>query len=298
MQAWIKAIRLRTLPLAWASLSMGASLAYLQGAFRWDIYLLSLLTAFLLQIVSNLANDYGDAASGIDGAHREGPSRTIQAGLIRPEKMKRAILLTGTLAFCSGLALVFLAFADWQIILVFVCVGVLAIIAALKYTMGQNPYGYSGFGDVFVLVFFGWVGVAGATYLYDQVWLWENLLPATSLGLMAVAVLNVNNIRDIQSDRLNGKFSIPVRIGRQAAVRYHVIVLALAMICLLVFALLRDFGTWQWMFALAAPLLVKNGVGVARQTEAAKLDPYLKQMALTTLVLVLLFILGNFLARL
>jgi 1,4-dihydroxy-2-naphthoate octaprenyltransferase len=291
---WIKAIRLRTLPLAWASLTMGASLAHLGGHFEWTIYVLSLLTAFSLQIASNLANDYGDAASGLDGTHREGPARTIQAGLITKAQMKRGIVLACLFALGFGLSLVYVAFVDWIKIVAFVFLGLIAIVASLKYTMGKNPYGYSGWGDVFVFIFFGWVGVGGSFYLYAGQWDSMVLLPASSLGLMAVAVLNVNNIRDIASDRKSGKFSIPVRIGREKAVVYHGMILLFSQLLVVGFGVYQQFHGFQWMFLLVIPLLRRNWVGVQTKTEAMELDPFLKQMAVATLIYVMLFVLGNF----
>lgn len=289
---WIKALRLRTLPLAWACLTMGAALAHVWGVFDWGIYVLSLLTAFSLQIASNLANDYGDAVSGLDGAHRQGPARTVQAGLITKAQMKSAILVACLAALFFGLWLVYRALLDWVTIVVFVTIGLISIAAALKYTMGKNPYGYSGWGDLFVLIFFGWVGVGGSFYLYFGGWTWAVFLPASSLGLLAVAVLNVNNIRDIESDRLSGKYSIPVRIGRARAVVYHGFLLFSALALLIIFAWMSAFAYQQYLFVLAAPLLVKNFLAVRATHEPMALDPYLKQMALATLLVVVLFVIG------
>lgn len=290
---WIKAIRLRTLPLAWASLTMGGILAHLDGQFDWVIYGLSVATAFALQILSNLANDYGDATSGLDGEHRVGPSRTMQEGLITKSQMKRAIAFTAILSLGLGVALVYLALGDWRLIVGFIVLGLLSILAAVKYTMGDNPYGYSGWGDVFVLVFFGWVGVMASHFLYTNQFDWLTILPASSLGLMAVGVLNVNNIRDIESDKLSGKYSIPVRIGRKAAVVYHGIVLFLAMATMCLFAWLREFSGLQWLFLGATPLLILNWVKVRKYDDPQKLDPFLKQMALSTLLFVILFLIGT-----
>lgn len=293
IRSWIKAARLRTLPLAWAALTMGATLAYLEGAFHWNIYLLSLLTAFSLQILSNFANDYGDARSGLDGEHRAGPSRTIQDGLISSGQMKVAILIMIILSLGSGVLLVLNSLANPQIIVVFLCLGLASIVAAMKYTMGKNPYGYTGWGDFFVLVFFGWLGVGGSYYLFTGFIDWAVLLPASSLGLMAVGVLNVNNIRDIESDRQSGKYSIPVRIGRDRAIIYHGIILISAVLLMVGYSVIMDHQGSDWTYLLVLPLLIKNWNGVRSNSDAEKLDPFLKQMALTTLALVVLFILGT-----
>jgi len=292
MNPWIKAIRLRTLPLAWASLSMGAILAHLDDAFNAVIYLLSVLTAFGLQIASNLANDYGDAVTGLDGDSRAGPKRAVQQGLISREQMEKAIIAACAVSFVMGVALIFLAFDSWTLRTIFLALGLASIVAALRYTMGKNPYGYVGWGDVYVLIFFGWMGVLGSYFLYTQTFSWPVVLPASTLGLFAVAVLNVNNIRDIASDKISGKYSIPVRIGRKNAVIYHIIILFIAFACVCAFAWLRDFDIHGWLFVLVCPLLIFNALGVSRQTEPDRLDPFLKQMAISTLLFVVLFGLG------
>ena len=289
MNSWIKAIRPRTLPLAWACLTLGGVLAHMEGNFKGSIYGLSVFTAFCLQILSNLANDYGDAESGLDGPNREGPSRTIQEGLITKQQMKVAIGLMIVLSFISGLLLIYVSFEDWEWMISFLGLGLLSIWAAIKYTMGKNPYGYSGWGDLFVLIFFGWVGVGGSLFLYNQNFHWINLLPATSLGLFSVAVLNVNNIRDIESDKKSGKYSIPVRIGREAAIRYHGLILIVAISCSIAFALLREFQDFQWIFMLVLPFLIRNWNGIQKNKSPHKIDPFLRQMAFITLFFVVLF---------
>jgi 1,4-dihydroxy-2-naphthoate octaprenyltransferase len=219
VKAWISAFRLRTLPLALASIFLGSFIAAAHGAFDWLIFSLCVLTTLFLQILSNLANDYGDSIHGADGEHREGPSRAVQAGLISATQMKKAMTVFGVLSFITGVLLIYTAFqAQWWLALIFLGLGLGAIYAAIRYTAGKNPYGYKGLGDLFVLLFFGLVGVGGSYFLYTQVLDWFILLPATGCGLLAVGVLNVNNIRDIKSDEVSGKRSIPVRIGRENAV--------------------------------------------------------------------------------
>ena len=222
MNTWIKAFRLRTLPLAFSSILMAAFLAYYSGHFQVLILVLSLFTTLFLQVLSNLANDYGDAVSGVDGSDRGGPKRAVQSGAITRGQMKIAIILCAFLAFISGFILIIYVFRDhWLNLLVFLTLGIGAIAAAIKYTMGSNPYGYSGFGDLFVFIFFGLVGVFGGYYLFNRDLEIIFLLPAISCGLLSVGVLNVNNIRDISSDRKAGKRSIPVIIGKEKAIIYH-----------------------------------------------------------------------------
>ena len=293
IRPWISAARPRTLPLALASIGMGGFLAASEQQFRWDIFMLSALTTIFLQILSNLANDYGDSVHGADHVGREGPVRAVQSGSISPTAMKWAIGVFAGLSFGSGVALLWRALPAGQTtFLVFLGLGLLAIGAAITYTSGGKPYGYAGLGDVSVLIFFGLVGVMGSYYLYTLEWRWEHFLPALSCGFFSTAVLNVNNIRDINTDKVAGKRSIPVRLGRERAVMYHWGLLVLGILCSVVYVLLDFNSYYQWLFVVCVPLLFRNGQAVKYQRTAAELDPYLKQMALTTLLYVVTFGLG------
>ncbi|MBV6643390.1 MAG: 1,4-dihydroxy-2-naphthoate polyprenyltransferase [Cyclobacteriaceae bacterium] len=291
---WLQAFRLRTLPLALSSILMGSLLAVSHGYFDTAIFLLGVLTTIFLQILSNLANDYGDAKSGIDGMDRKGPSRTVQAGLIEKQEMKRMLYVFVVLSLISGISLIVLALGDqWMKGLMFFILGLGAIAAAINYTVGKSPYGYSGWGDLFVLMFFGFVGVLGSYFLLSgQLTPWL-ILPAISTGLFSVAVLNLNNIRDIESDRKNGKFSIPVRLGRTRAVIYHYLLLVLGMVSAITYVIFEGTAWYSWAFLLVVPLLIVNARAVSVKKEASDLDPYLKQMAISTLFFVLLFGFGQ-----
>lgn len=292
IKPWIHAFRLRTLPLALSSIGMGGFLAAANDAFRVDIFLLCILTTIFLQITSNLANDYGDSIHGADSEHRQGPSRAVQSGLISSSQMRRAVILFVMLCLVSGLSLLFVAFGlNWNAILFFFGLGLLSILAAIGYTVGKKPYGYIGLGDLSVLIFFGLVGVLGSYYLFTKSFSWYELLPALSCGFFSIAVLNINNIRDIDSDRTAGKFSIPVRIGRQKAILYHWFLLLTGISCSIIYTVLTYKSPWQLIFLLTVPLFVKNGIAIGSKPSTA-LDPYLKQMAITTLFFVLLFGLG------
>lgn len=294
---WLRAFRLRTLPLALSSIAMGGFLAGRANAFRWDVFLLCVLTTIFLQILSNLSNDYGDSIHGADSVNRKGPVRAVQSGAISPKQMRAAIILFGAFSLVSGIALLLLAFeGQWQAMLFFLFLGLLSIAAAITYTIGRKPYGYAGLGDAAVLIFFGLVGVLGSYYLFTQQLSWPQVLPALSMGLLSIAVLNVNNIRDIESDRLAGKYSIPVRLGRRKAVVYHWILLGVAVMCALLYSALTFDSGLQLLFLLAVPLFVANGRAVSREPSEL-LDPYLRQMALSTLVFVLLFGAGLVLSR-
>ncbi len=296
MKHWIQAFRLRTLPLALASIGMGTFLAASAGHFRADIFVLCALTTILLQVLSNLANDYGDSIHGADSEERKGPKRAVQSGTITKKAMKHAMTLFVLLAFESGMLLIYVAFGwSTNAFLVFGGLGILAIIAAITYTAGYRPYGYAGLGDISVLLFFGIVAVMGSSYLYEQIINPLYILPALSTGLFSVAVLNLNNIRDIDSDKLAGKNSIPVRLGRKRAVVYHNVLLFVGFLSSAIYVLLNYASPWQLLFLLVLPLLWKNAEAVKYKEAAAELDPYLKQMALTTLVFVLLFGVGQLL---
>lgn len=291
-KSWITAFRLRTLPLAFSGWLVGVAIASSQQTLDQLTAGLTLITAFLLQILSNLANDYGDAVSGVDSDQRSGPSRMVQTGAITKAAMGRAIVVLSVLTLISGCSLLYLAFPDDFIsAMVFLVIGLVGIAAAIKYTVGKNPYGYAGFGDVFVFLFFGIVLVFGTYYLQTQQFDWEVLLPAVSLGCFSIGVLNVNNIRDIESDLASGKYSIPVRIGKKNAIIYHVLLLQGGVVAAIVYTLLNYQGWSQFLFLLANVLLVLN-IKAVRNKPATELDPYLKQMALSTLLFALLFATG------
>ncbi len=292
LKSWLQAFRLRTLPLALSSIGMGGFLAAANDAFRIDIFLLCIATTIFLQITSNLANDYGDSIHGADSDQRKGPSRAVQSGLISSAQMRRAVIVFILLCLISGLSLLYVAFGlNWNAILFFFGLGVLSILAAIGYTVGRKPYGYMGLGDLSVLIFFGLVGVLGSYYLFTKSFSWFEMLPALSCGFFSIAVLNINNIRDIDSDREAGKFSIPVRIGREKAIWYHWFLLFAGIASSIIYTILNFRSASQLIFLLTIPLFIKNGIAIQSRPSSA-LDPYLKQMAISTLLFVLLFGLG------
>ena len=290
-EAWLHAVRLRTLPLALASIFAGSFLAQWQGSFRWEVLILASFTTIFLQILSNLANDYGDSIHGADSSARTGPIRAVQSGVISLQEMKRAMIVMGALSLLSGILLIYISLPDWKYFLGFLSLGLAAIWAAIRYTSGKNPYGYAGFGDIFVFLFFGIVGVSGTYFLHALEAKPFILLIALSLGCFSTAVLNINNIRDIDSDRLAGKLSIPVRIGRTNAIHYHWTLMVLGNVSLGFFALLN-----QTYFPLLAffmlPWMVSISQGIQSASGALEIDPYLKKMALSTLIWTLLFGVG------
>ena len=190
-------MRLRTIPLAISSILMGSFLSAADGLFRWEVLLFASMTAIFLQVLSNLANDYGDSIHGADSADREGPSRSVQTGAISASTMKSAIAVFAVLSLCSGIALIFLSDLSTKESWLFFGLGLAAIAAAYYYTNGSRPYGYSGLGDISVFLFFGMLGVLGTYYLHTGSFGGILILPAMTVALFSVAVLNVNNIRDM-----------------------------------------------------------------------------------------------------
>lgn len=296
MRNWISAFRLRTLPLALSSVAMTGFLATAVQAFQWSIFLLCISTTVFLQILSNLANDYGDSIHGADSADRKGPLRAVQSGKISAAQMKMGMGVFVVLSFVSGISLLFVSFGlDWHALLFFLALGILCILAAIAYTVGKKPYGYAGLGDISVFIFFGLVGVMGSLYLFTHTVKAHYLLPAISCGLFSVGVLNINNIRDMESDMKAGKYSVPVRIGRVNAVRYHWFLLTGGLLSTVIFVVVDFVSPWQFLFLLSAPAFLKIGLNVQRKP-SHELDPYLKFMALSTLLFVILFGAGQILA--
>lgn len=288
-KAWVSAFRLRTLPLSLSCIGMAGFLAAYAQKFDAAIFALCCVTTIFLQILSNLANDYGDSVNGADHAGRKGPQRAVQSGAISLTSMRNAVILFVLLSLASGISLLFISFGNnWNAILVFFGLGLLSILAAIGYTVGKKPYGYIGLGDISVLLFFGLVGVMGSYFLFTHSISWKEALPALSCGLFSIAVLNINNMRDIESDRAAGKYSIPVRIGKEKAALYHWVLLIGGLFAATIYSIINYQSLWQFLFLVSAPLFIKNGVSIS-QKPSHELDPYLKQMALSTLLFVVLF---------
>jgi len=293
-KAWFRAFRLRTLPLSMSSVLLGSLMALYRGAFDLTILLGALLTTLFLQILSNLANDYGDFVNGVDNSGRLGPERSVQSGIIKASEMKFAIVLFTALSFASGVWLLLEALnnVNFGIIGIFFILGLLAIGAAIKYTVGKNPYGYQGLGDLAVFVFFGLTGVAGTFYLHTAELSWVDVLPAVSVGFLATGVLNLNNMRDHDNDRDSGKRSLVVLMGIKRARIYHVILLISALACALAYTALNFSSGYQLLYLVTVPLLVQNGRVVLMTNRASDLDKELKKLALTTLLFSITFGLG------
>lgn len=294
-KAWISAMRLRTLPLALSCIMLGSFLAAQKGVFNFNICILAVLTTIVLQVLSNFANDFGDGIKGTDNEERIGPERALQSGIISPSEMKAAVIVSSTLSLLLGIWLIVEAFGVDQFwrISIFLVLGLASIVAAVKYTMGKKAYGYSGFGDLFVFLFFGLVGVVGSYYLYTKYVDLLVFLPAISFGMLSAGVLNLNNMRDQESDLNAGKNTLVVKIGAKAAKKYHAFLLITPVVLCFLYNLLQYKNIYQFLFLLVVPVLLKNLLIVNKEDDLVKLDPLLKQLAITSMLFALLFGLGQ-----
>ncbi len=292
MKKWIKAFRLRTLPLTLACTGVGISIAYSYQHFDLKVSFLILFTALFLQILSNLANDYGDFVKNTDNDERVGEQRSMQSGMITTKEMQGAIVLFAALSFASGIALLFCRFDILsRQFLIFLLLGLAAITAAVKYTVGKRPYGYQAMGDVFVFVFFGLVAVIGSFYLNTGFWEPWLLFPAAAMGFFSAAVLNINNMRDMETDRKAGKITIPVLWGLPKAKIYHYSLILLGFVMLSIFTLTHYHKILQWIFIFSLPFHIKILTFVATK-ENRLYDPLLRQTAMAVLLTALLFSAG------
>jgi 1,4-dihydroxy-2-naphthoate octaprenyltransferase len=292
---WIKAARLRTLPLASAGIVCGSLLAGKEH-FSWTVFGLLLSTALLLQVLSNLANDYGDFKKGTDNTNRKGEKRMVSSGAITPRAMLKGVIIFALMSFASGILLLRATLHSERAWWVFLGGGILAIIAAITYTMGKRAYGYSGFGDVAVFAFFGLAGVGGSYYLLSGDANPGILLPAAAVGFLSTGVLNLNNLRDHENDRNSGKNTLVVKMGFEKAKLYHTILLALPVILGFIFTALYYRSWYQLMFLVTAFILVRLSATVKHCQDPALLDNELKKLALTTLLFAFLLGLGNYIS--
>ncbi|MFM7764558.1 MAG: 1,4-dihydroxy-2-naphthoate octaprenyltransferase [Sphingomonadales bacterium] len=254
MKSWIQAFRLKTLPLAVSGIALGAALAGMHGKFSSIVFLLASFTAVSLQILSNLANDYGDFMKGTDKAANR-TDRALTSGSIAPQQMKTALMVNGLVALVLGLLLLYIYLPNLQSFGIFLALGILGILAALGYTLGKRAFGYSGLGDVVVFIFFGPVAVCGTFYLMAAILMPQIWLAAMGMGLLSAAVLNVNNMRDTETDNLSGKLTLALRMGKRLSLMYHKALVLLGFI--FVFAsFLSEGGSLQIRPNLTEPMLL------------------------------------------
>jgi 1,4-dihydroxy-2-naphthoate octaprenyltransferase len=289
-KSWISAARLRTLPLSISGIIVGASLGFEDPVWQSLLFWLAILATIGFQVLSNFANDYGDGIKGTD-QNREGEKRLVASGIISPKQMKHGMLITTIFTLSIALLLIYKAFGNDNFILsaLFIGLGVASIIAAVKYTIGKNAYGYSGLGDVFVFLFFGLLSVLGCYFLFTQHLTWGLLLPATTIGLLSMAVLNLNNMRDIENDARNNKRTLVVKLGTSKAKIYHYVLLSMAMLTALIYTFLNYHSLKQFIYVIAFIPLILNIRTIYKNNEPKLLDSELKKVALSTFLFAILF---------
>ncbi len=305
LKAFVQAARLRTLPLSVSGIIVGASLgnaevnsllqenfccfgcpSVLQSLLFW----LCILTTIGFQVLSNFANDYGDGIKGTDN-NRKGEKRMVASGIVSPKTMKQAVIITSFITLLLALTLIYCAFGrtNFGYSILFFSLGVISVIAAIKYTVGNKAYGYSGLGDLFVFLFFGWLSVVGSYFLYTKYINWDVFLPATTIGLLSVAVLNLNNMRDLENDKKANKNTLVVKIGTENAKLYHYTLLFVALLCAFIY-INKHYHTPTQLISLVAfiPILL-NAITVYKNKDSRKLDSELKKVALSTFMFAVLF---------
>jgi len=291
---YIKAARLRTLPLSVSGIIVGSALAYDVGFFKVSIFVLALFTTVGFQIISNFANDYGDGVKGTDNDRRIGPVRAVQSGVITPKQMKRVIVVTSVITFIIASALILESFGkdDFLNLILFFVLGIASIIAAIKYTVGNRAYGYSGFGDLFVFMFFGILSVCGSYYLFTKHVAFPVIFPAFSIGFLSVGVLNLNNMRDRDSDIESNKNTLVVKIGSEFAKYYHYYLLISAFLFACMHTIITYKSPAQFLFMLAFLPIFRHMLVVYKNRDLKDLDPELKRLALSTFLFAVLFSVG------
>ena len=305
MTDWIKAARLRTLPLSMSGIIVGSFIARWRileqgGTWDWRIFALAMLVTLLYQVLSNFANDYGDGIKGTDALRAdEAEQRAVASGRITAQQMRNAVILFAVLSLSATVVLLYLAFFRENLMnefYIFVALGIACILAAVGYTVGRKPYGYLGLGDLFVFVFFGLVAVCGSYFLFTKTFHWDMLLPATAIGMLSAAVLNLNNMRDMESDALSGKKTLALRMGFRYAMVYEIILLQLPLLLVLVFMMMNELQNRGNYYAYIFFILMFPMMALRRRIMQVKdpkeLDPFLKQIGILTLVMSILIAFG------
>ncbi|KFC20694.1 1,4-dihydroxy-2-naphthoate octaprenyltransferase [Chryseobacterium sp. FH1] len=301
---WIQAARLRTLPLSMSGIIMGSFIAKWRiseegGFWDWKIFALAILVTLLYQVLSNFANDYGDGVKGTDKNRiGEAEQRAVASGRITANQMKNAVILLSLLAFVATVALLYVAFypTHTREFWIFIVLGVACILAAIGYTVGKKPYGYLGLGDIFVFIFFGLVSVCGSYFLFTKSFSWDLLFPATAIGMLSMAVLNLNNMRDIVNDELAGKKTLALRLGFKNAMIYEIILLQLPILLMLAFLMYNGFQERGLYYPFIVMILIFPFMRLRRNVMAVKepkdLDPFLKQVGILTFLMSILTAFG------
>lgn len=290
---YISAMRLRTLPLSLSGVSLGLLLAVSDYHVSWAVALSTAVTAVLLQILSNVSNELGDALKGTDTSLRNGPLYGITSGRLTARELKVMIWIYALLSAASGLVMIRLSYGTLLCLdaFVFMILGFAAISSAMKYTLGKSPYGYRGLGDIYVFVFFGVVAVLGS-YLVaaHTIPSWYMVLPAVSIGAFSVAVLNVNNIRDMETDRAT-RVTLPLKMGETWAKVYQTALVLTGWAAMCGYAFSRMYSLWHYLFVLTLPLFIWHLAGVWRGRGHA-LDRMLPLLVVSTFLFAVLGGLG------
>lgn len=287
---WLHAFRLRTLPLSLSGIIAGSLFALQNGYWNTTVFLLALLTTLLFQILSNLANDLGDSLKGADNKDRVGPQRAVQSGVISKASMKKAVIMTSVLAFISAGLLIWKGTEQMSVSMIYVYafLAVACVMAAITYTIGKRAYGYHGFGDVFVFLFFGCVSVIGVYPLFTNQVDLILLLPAATIGALSTAVLNLNNMRDQVNDAAVGKRTLVVALGPQNAKAYQATLLLMAMVAWIAFIVIERH--WLGLIScLPFIILLKHLFFVIANDNPKAFDPELKKVALSTFFITVLY---------
>lgn len=294
IKPWLDAFRLRTLPLSVSGIIIGACLAEHNGAFDMFIFVLAILLTISLQILSNLANDYGDGVKGTDSKNRVGPERAIQSGAISEHEMVHGIKNNILIVVGLAVALIYASFGVSHLLLslLFFLLAGLSIYAAITYTVGDSAYGYRGLGDVFVFVFFGLVSVGGSYLLFVKHFDHHIVLPAVALGLLSVGVLNLNNMRDIESDEASKKITLAVKLGKKRAKQYHMFLISSAILISVIFGILYFSSFYNLLFFIAYIPLSIHMIKIKKAKKPNDFDSQLKVLALTTFLFSVLLGIG------
>tara|TARA_Y100000385_G_scaffold290348_1_gene363129 strand:+ start:309 stop:1226 length:918 start_codon:yes stop_codon:yes gene_type:complete len=291
LKNWISAFRLRTLPLSISGAVVGSSYAYFSGFFDILIFIFIILTTLSFQILSNLANDYGDGIKGTDNNSRIGPERALQSGAISPKQMKNAIIINAILSAILALLLTYMAFGVSQLFnsLIFIVLGAISIYAAITYTVGKSAYGYRALGDLMVFLFFGWLSVMGTYFLFAKDLDSMLLIPATAIGCLSAAVLNLNNMRDLETDLKSNKITLAGYLGMKSSKIYHFALILSAIVLMLIFQFSISYSKIMYLSWIAFLPLLFHLKAVFFIKNPKDFDPHLKRVALSTFVLALLF---------
>lgn len=294
LKPWLSAFRLRTLPLSISGIIIGSCFAAYNGFFDLIVCVLALMVTVALQILSNLANDYGDGIKGTDNETRVGPVRAIQSGKITPDQMFEGLKINILIVIFLTVLLIYNAFGHGYFLysVLFFALGGLSVYAAMKYTMGDSAYGYKGLGDIFVFIFFGCVSVMGSYFLFTKQLDHIVVLPSIAVGLLSVGVLNLNNMRDIASDKLSNKITMAVKLGKVKSKQYHLFLVISAMATGVVFAILYYTSFYNFLFLLSYIPLSIHIIKISKATSSSDFDSQLKVLALSTFLFSLLLGIG------